>query len=146
MPNDLSSQKTILIDAFAEEVWDVLTRPELIRQWFFGVSTKTTWMEGTPIIHRGEYQGKPYEDRGEILRFDPPRLLSYSHWSTLSGLPDDKENYQQVTFSLAPKGRSTELTLMEQNLPSTEAKELSDKSWDAALDKLKDVAEKHPVV
>jgi hypothetical protein len=61
-------------------------------------------------------------------------------------LPDDKENYQQVTFSLAPKGRSTELTLMEQNLPSKEAKELSEKSWEAALDKLKNVAEKHPVV
>src|SRR6185503_20825371 len=141
MPTELRSQKMITIHAPVEEVWDALTRPELIRQWFFGVDTRTTWMEGTPITHRGEYQGKPYEDRGEILKFEPPKLLSHTHWSSMSGLPDIKENYQRVTYSLVDKGRSTELTLTEVNLPSEEGKELSDKSWDVALDMLKQMLE-----
>jgi uncharacterized protein YndB with AHSA1/START domain len=128
-----------------EEAWDALTRPELIRRWFFGVDTRTTWMEGTPITHRGEYQGKPYEDRGEILKFIPPKLLSYSHWSSMSGLPDREENYQHVTYSLVSKGRSTELTLTEENLPGEEAQELSEKSWDIALEMLKQMLEKQPV-
>jgi uncharacterized protein YndB with AHSA1/START domain len=145
MPTELRSQKTIVIQAPIEEVWDALTRPELIRRWFFGVNTRTTWMEGTPIVHKGEYQGEPYEDRGEILTFTPPKLLSYSHWSSISGLPDKKENYQRVTYSLVPKGRSTELTLTEDNLPSEEGKELSDKSWDMALDMLKHLLEKQPI-
>ena len=145
MPTELHSQKTITINAPVEEVWDALTRPELIRRWFFGVNTKTTWTEGTPIIHRGEYQGEPYEDRGEILKFVPPKLLSYSHWSSISGLPDSKENYQRVTYSIVSQGRSTELTLTEVNLPSEEGKELSDKSWDVALDMLKQMLEKQPV-
>ncbi len=145
MPTDLRSQKTVTLNAPIEEVWDALTRPELIRRWFFGVDTRTTWMEGTPIMHRGEYQGKPYEDRGEILKFQPPKLLSYSHWSSMSGLPDDKENYQHVTYSLVSKGRSTELTLTEQNLPSEEMQELSDKSWDTALEMLKQMIEKQTV-
>ncbi len=136
MPTNLRSQKTIMLNVPIEEVWDALTRPELIRRWFFGVDTRTTWMEGTPITHRGEYQGKPYEDRGKILKFEPPKLLSYSHWSSMSGLPDSQENYQHVTFSLVSKGRSTELTLTEQNLPSEEAQDLSDKSWDVALEML----------
>ncbi len=145
MPTNLRSQKTITLNAPIEEVWDALTRPELIRRWFFGVDTRTTWMEGTPITHRGEYQGKPYEDRGEILKFQPPKLLSYSHWSSLSGLPDEKENYQHVTYSLVSKGRSTELTVTEQNLPSEDMQELSDKSWDTALEMLKQMLEKQPV-
>jgi hypothetical protein len=39
------------------------------------LDTETDWKEGSPIVHRGEYQGRPYEDRGEILEIDPPRLL-----------------------------------------------------------------------
>ena len=145
MPTNLRSQKTITVNAPVEEVWDALTRPELIRQWFFGVNTRTTWMEGTPITHRGEYQGKQYEDRGEILKFQPPKLLSHTHWSSMSGLPDNQENYQQVTYSLVSKGRNTELTLTELNLPNEVAKETSEKSWDTALDMLKQMLEKHPV-
>jgi len=145
MPTELRSQQTVVIHAPIEEVWDALTRPELIRRWFFGVNTRTTWMEGTPITHRGEYQGQPYEDRGEVLKFEPPKLLSYSHWSARSGLPDNPENYQHVTFSLVNMGRKTELTLTETNLPSEEGKELSDKSWDVALDMLKQMIEKQPV-
>ena len=145
MPTNLRSQKTITIHAPVEEIWDALTRPELIRQWFFGVNTRTTWMEGTPITHRGEYQGKQYEDRGEILKFQPPKLLSHTHWSSMSGLPDNEENYQQVTYSLVAQGRNTELTVTELNLPNEPAKETSEKSWDIALDMLKQMIEKHPV-
>ena len=145
MPTNLRSQKTITVNAPVEEVWDALTRPELIRQWFFGVNTRTTWMEGTPIIHRGEHQGKQYEDRGEILKFQPPKLLSHTHWSSVSGLPDNAENYQQVTYSLVSQGRNTELTITELNLPNEPAKETSGKSWDVALDMLKQMIEKHPV-
>jgi hypothetical protein len=42
-------------------------------------------------------------------------------------------------------GRKSELTLTETNLPSEEGKELSDKSWDVALDMLKQMIEKQPV-
>src|SRR5690242_17267092 len=145
MPTDLRLQKTVTLNVPVEEAWDALTRPELIRRWFFGVDTRTTWMEGTPITHRGEYQEKPYEDRGEILKFEPPKLLSYSHWSSMSGLPDNKENYQHVTYSLVSKGWSTELTLTEENLPNEQAHQLSEKSWDTALEMLKQMLEKQPV-
>jgi hypothetical protein len=32
--------------------------------------------------------GKTHEDKGVILRLEPERLLQYSHFSPLSGLPD----------------------------------------------------------
>src|SRR4029079_7644879 len=88
---------TIDIDAPIERVWAAITTPATIKQWFLGVDTETDWTVGSPIVHRGEYQGKPYVDKGTIRRFEPPRVLEHDHWSDGSGLPDEPENYQVVT-------------------------------------------------
>ena len=97
-PTDLTTQVSITIDAPQEDVW---RRPDdagaQIKQWFFGVDTETDWVPGHPIVHRGEYQGVAYEDRGTILRVIEGELLAHTHWSSVSGLKDAPENYQEVT-------------------------------------------------
>jgi uncharacterized protein YndB with AHSA1/START domain len=142
MPHDLETTSSIAINAPAARVWEALTTPELIKQWFFGVDTVTDWNVGGPIVHSGEYQGKPYEDKGSILRFEPPRLLVHSHWSPLSGVADHPENYQEVAWSLLEREGQTELTITEVNLPSEAAKEVSEKSWGIVLSNLKDLLER----
>ena len=139
--SDLGARSSITIDAPIEKVWRALTTPELIKQWFFGVDTESDWEAGSPLVHRGEWQGKPYEDRGEILKIDPPRLLVHDHWSDLSGLPDRPENYQEVTWALEELGATTKLTVTERNLPSEEAKAVSENAWKTALTGLKGVLE-----
>jgi uncharacterized protein YndB with AHSA1/START domain len=118
-------------------VWDALTTPALIKQWFFGVDTETDWVEGHPIVHRGEYQGVAYEDRGIIVRTRKPELLVHTHWSSVSGLSDAPEHYQEVTWSLADHQGQTEVTVSEVNLPSADAKAVSEKAWSGALAALK---------
>ena len=108
---DLTAKSSTTIDVPIEEVWRALTTPDMIKEWFFGVDTETDWRVGSPLIHRGEYQGKPYEDKGEIVRFDPPTRLVHTHWSDMSGTPDEPENYQEVTWALADRGGTTELTV-----------------------------------
>jgi uncharacterized protein YndB with AHSA1/START domain len=120
--NELGGTSSITIDAPIDEVWKAITTPELIKQWFFGVDTESNWEPGSPLIHRGEWQGKPYVDKGEILRIEPPTLLVHTHWSDVSGLPDAPENYQEVTWALSERDGSTELTITERNLPSVDAK------------------------
>ena len=122
-----------MIDAPAPKVWLALTPPELIKQWFFGVDTETDWTEGSSIVHRGLYQGQPYEDKGRILKIEPRRLLVHTHWSSVSGLPDRPENYQEVSWTLNDDGGKTELVVTENNLPSEAAKERSEQGWSAAL-------------
>jgi uncharacterized protein YndB with AHSA1/START domain len=139
--NGLTSESSITIDAPSGRVWEALTTPELIKEWFFGVDTETDWKVGSPIVHRGEYQGSPYQDKGTILAFDPPRSFVHSHWSPVSGLPDSPENYQEVSWSLAEHDGRTELTVREVNLPSEEARAVSDKAWSGALRALKDLVE-----
>ena len=139
--SDLATNHSITIEAPAARVWEALTTPAQIKQWFFGVDTESDWRRGSRLVHRGEYQGKPYQDEGEILRIEPPTLLVHTHWSDVSGLPDEPENYQQVTWSLEEHDGITELTVSEVNLPSEEAKATSDQSWPMALGSLKRLLE-----
>jgi uncharacterized protein YndB with AHSA1/START domain len=139
--DDLRTEDCITINAPIAKVWEALTRPELIKEWFFGVDTETDWKPGSPIIHRGEYQGRPYEDRGTILEIEPPRLLAHSHWSPLSGRSDTPENHERVTWELSERQGETELTIKEANLPSEEAKATSAKSWRMVLENLKRLLE-----
>ena len=141
MPTDISTQASVTIEAPADEVWKALTTPGLIKRWFFDVDTETDWQIGSPIVHRGEYQGKPYEDAGTIERLEPGRLLVHTHWSPTSGLPDRPENHQEVTWALSGTDGATELTVTERNLPSEDAKDVSDQAWAAALSNLKELLE-----
>jgi uncharacterized protein YndB with AHSA1/START domain len=141
MPTDITTSTSIEIKAPPERVWEALTTPDQIKRWFFGVDTETDWREGGPIVHRGEYQGRPYEDKGAIVKLEPLRLLVHTHWSPASGLPDDPENYQVVSWALTEREDATELSVREINVPSEQAKAVSEQSWDAALRALKDVVE-----
>jgi uncharacterized protein YndB with AHSA1/START domain len=141
MPTDLSTRTSVVIDASAAEVWRALTTPSLIKRWFFGVDTYTDWKVGSAIVHTGEWQGKSYEDKGTIVRFDPEKALVHTHWSDLSGLPDRPDNYQEVTWTLVERDEKTELTVAEKNLPSQQAKAVSDTSWTTVLQNLKQLLE-----
>jgi uncharacterized protein YndB with AHSA1/START domain len=140
--NELGASGSITIGAPIDEVWKAITTPELIKQWFFGVDTKSDWKPGGHLIHRGEWQGKPYVDKGEILKIEPPTLLVHTHWSEVSGVPDAPENYQEVTWELSARDGSTELTITERNLPSEEAKAASEEGWRTALTGLKALLER----
>ena len=54
-----------------------------------------------------EGQGKTYEDKVKIFRFNKERLLQYTHFSSLLGLPDVSENYHTVTIELSAQGTGT---------------------------------------
>jgi uncharacterized protein YndB with AHSA1/START domain len=139
--DDLSTSLSTTIRAPVQDVWRALTTPEVIKQWFFGVDTETDWTPGSPIVHRGEWQGKPYVDKGEIVRFEPPELLVHTHWSALSGTPDSPEHYQEVSWALAERDGATELTISERNLPSEETKAVSEETWKTVLETLKALLE-----
>jgi uncharacterized protein YndB with AHSA1/START domain len=139
---DITTSHQIDIAAPPERVWEALTNPSQISKWFFGVDTESDWQVGSTLIHRGEYHGQRYEDKGEILELDPPKRFVHTHWSPMSGLPDTPKNEQRVTWTLEPIDDLTTLTVAEENLPSDEAKAISDKSWPQALRSLRELVER----
>ena len=81
----------------------------------FGTNVISDWYEGSPIVWKGEWQGKPYEDKGHIFQFKPEQTIQYSHFSPLSGLPDEPENYHTVTIELTTAGNRTNVSLAQDN-------------------------------
>lgn len=141
MSTEFSLEQSVTIEAPIQRVWEAITTPELIKEWFFGVDTETTWDVGSPIVHRGEFQGAPYEDKGVILEFEPPRRLVHSHWSPVSGLPDSPENHERVAWELTETGEGTTLTIRESNLAGEEERATSEQSWRLVLQNLKTLLE-----
>jgi uncharacterized protein YndB with AHSA1/START domain len=131
-----------LINAPIERVWQAITTPAEIKQWFFGVDTESDWKVGSQLVHTGQYQGKPYVDKGEILEIESPKRLVHTHWSDISGKPDMPEHYQTVAWDLAERDGGTQLTITEQNLPSSDAARTSEAAWAGALKSLKEMLER----
>jgi uncharacterized protein YndB with AHSA1/START domain len=132
---------TIAIQAPPSRVWSVITDPESVGELFFGSEVITDWTVGGPIIWRGEWEGKPFEDKGEIIAFEPDRRLETTHFSPLTGQPDVPENYHTLTWTLEPAGTQTVLTLMQDNNDSPAAAEHSKGMWDMLVATVKDIAE-----
>ena len=129
------------INASADKVWNALTDPEIIKKYMFGADVISDWKEGSKIIWKGEWKGKTYEDKGKILRIEPKKSLQYSHFSPLSGLHDNPENYHIVTIHLEEKDKQTIVTLTQDNNASEKEKDHSENNWKMMLASLKKLLE-----
>jgi uncharacterized protein YndB with AHSA1/START domain len=141
MENNRIARATVRINAPSDIVWNALVDPDAIRQYMFGTHVDSDWEEGSAISWKGEWQGRPYEDRGVVLRVKPRRKIQYSHFSPSSGLPDRPENYHTVTIELATSGKHTDVLLAQDNNESDEARESSQRNWETMLDSLKKYVE-----
>lgn len=67
MDQKFMSEATTTINAPASKVWEALIDPDLIKQYLYGTEVTSDWKVGSPITYKGEWQGKAYEDKGQIL-------------------------------------------------------------------------------
>ncbi len=129
------------INVPASRVWAAITDPKLIKQYFFGTDVVSDWKVGSPIVYRGEWQGKSFEDKGQILQIEPEKLLVSTHWSPMSGVPDLPENYHKVTYQLSEMAGKTDVTILQDNNASEEEKAHSEANWKAVLEGMKKLLE-----
>lgn len=136
-----SSTSSVIINAPIEKVWDALTKPELVKQYFFGTNLVTTWEVGTPILFKGEWEGKSYEDKGTVLEFSPLNTLSYNYFSPLRGTEDTPENYQILRYTLEKKPDGIEVSIIQTEVESQEKADHSANNWKMVLEGLKKLLE-----
>ena len=141
MNRKYTAKATTTIHAPVSKVWQALVNPEIIKQYLFNTDVISDWKVGSPITYRGEWEGKPFEDKGEILAIDPEKTLKSTHWSPLSGVPDSPENYHTVTYTLSDQGEDTEVTITQDNNASEEEKAHSEKNWGTVLNGMKKLLE-----
>ena len=143
MTESFDAKISISIHAPVDKVWEALTKPELIKHYMHGTDTASDWKVGSPITWTGEWQGKPYQDKGVILAIDPQKMVQYTHWSPMGGSEDKPENYHTLTYTLTEHGADTTLSLVQSNNPTQQAAdEMAKNAWEPILKGLKELVEK----
>jgi uncharacterized protein YndB with AHSA1/START domain len=118
-----------------------LTDPSQIEKYMFGSQVVTDWEQGSTIVWKGQYEGKSYEDKGEIVEIEPGRRLKMTHFSPLSGQDDIPANYHTLVYELEQRGGTTHVSLSQDNKANEEEAEHSRENWQTMLMGLKEVVE-----
>lgn len=138
-----NSKTSIVIHAPLAKVWEGLTKAEMVKQYLFGTNMVTTWEVGSPVLFRGEWEGKAYEDKGTVLEYKPQETFSYSYWSGFSGSEDKPENYQNIRFDLETvDSDNVKVTITQSNVKTQESADHSSDNWQKVLENMKKLLEK----
>ena len=137
MNANLIARTSVTVNAPNAKVWDALVSPEAIKQYYFGTNAVSDWLEGSAISWKGEFKGKPYEDKGVILRLEPGKTFQYSHFSPLSGQPEKPENYDTVTIELSDEENQTHVSQAQNNNSTEKARDHTKQSWETMLKSLR---------
>ena len=141
MPEGLPATAEITIKGSVSQVWDALVNPDKIKRYMFGAEVVSDWTVGSPIVWKGEWKGKPFQDKGRILEIQQGKRLRYSHFSPLSGAPDRPESYHTVTIQLEGDDGAVHVDLSQDNTGSEKGREESSRNWSLMLQGLKKTVE-----
>lgn len=136
MPN-LFIEKSIEIAVPAIDVWQAFVDPALSRK--MGGEYVSEWEVGSPIAWKG-LDGKMLTN-GKILKIEPGKVLKHNLLKDVEGIPT-LASVITYEFRGRQDGKTT-LLARESFAEAQDAKAFADAAtgWDAALTKLKEVAE-----
>ncbi len=107
-------QNTITINTPAAKVWDALINPAKTKIYMFGCETVSDWKVGSPLLWRGNYEGKEMVFvKGFILEIQVNKTLKYTVIDPNAEIEDIPENYLNVTYTLTEKSGETTLNVMQ---------------------------------
>jgi len=109
-----------------QEVWEYLTKPELLEQWLGKTDIR-------PIVGHTFRFVSPYGNDSfcEVLEVKPFTRLSYS-WQKNS-TKDNKPFYSIIVWTLVPKENGTELQLVHSGFTTLEDYTGHNNGWSACL-------------
>ena len=134
---------SVTINAPRAKVWDALVNPDTIMQYMPVTSVVSEWEEGSPIVWTGEFQGKRFEVKGIILRFEAERLLEYEHSLPIfrSSEVVHSREHRSVTIELTDSEAQTHVAVTERGNKNKREFEHSEGSWRMALNGMKALLE-----
>lgn len=142
-------KNSIIINADAAKVWNILTNPEQTKKYMFGCETDSNWKLGSELLWKGVYEGKEMVFvKGYILEIVPNRLLKYSVIDPNAPYPDLPENYLSVEYKLESKNGNTLLTVIQDGFEDAAEGEKrfrdsynNGEGWNPILVQIKKIAE-----
>jgi len=107
MANPTPMSYVFYIAASPERVWDGFVSKESNRVLFMGAELEAEWKPGGAMAWTGPgADGKPMKYvQGEVLRYDPPKVLQYTFRIGQSDLAS------RVSLELIPETEATKVTI-----------------------------------
>jgi len=127
------------IRATPEAIWDALTRPEIQRQFWYGVHQESEWKTGaswTMYMPDGRVA-----DQGEILEAERPRKIVIKWRNEFR--PELKDcGDTRCTYEIVPAGEVTKLTIVHEATAAGQAMiDAVSQGWPMILSGLKTLLE-----
>jgi uncharacterized protein YndB with AHSA1/START domain len=121
------------------KLWEALTSPEFIRQYWFGITVECAFEKGSPwkmFMPDGRTA-----DTGEIVEIDPPRRMVI-RWQNEWNPELKAEGPSRCTIELEPTGGAVKLTITHE-IDRPESKFITAVSggWPKVLSNLKSLLE-----
>jgi uncharacterized protein YndB with AHSA1/START domain len=127
-----------------DRLWQALTEPDFMREYWFGVHLQTEWKPGSSweMIHP---DGR-VTDAGEVLEFDPPKRMVLAWRHELR--PELKaEGLARCTIELQPESDAVKLTITHHiDHPASKLIEAVSWGWPRILSNLKSFLETGQIV
>src|SRR5579859_5372640 len=98
----------IFIRTTPAKLWQALTEPHFIRQYWFDMTIDSAWKKGSPW-KMSFPDGRP-SDTGEILEIDPPRRMVI-RWQNVWKPELEAEGPSRCTIELEPVEKAVKLTV-----------------------------------
>jgi uncharacterized protein YndB with AHSA1/START domain len=146
-------EKSIEIDAPVQKVWKILTDDEFTKQWIeegwgkIGVgdmNVHSDWKPDSEVLWKKESDGTLLVN-GNITKLNPYKLLRFTVFDVNTKEKFATEEEDGITYAFDERNGNTILTVTHGNFAvMKEGKknyELTKKVWDAALPKIKELAE-----
>jgi uncharacterized protein YndB with AHSA1/START domain len=120
-----SIEREIQVEATPEVVYEVISRPEHLRQWWPDEAELEPVPGATGVITFGDGStSDPHVVSLTVVEADPPRRFSF-RWTHGEDEPATTANSLLVTFDLVPAGDGTLLRLVETGF--------RERGWEAAV-------------
>ncbi len=144
MDTSLIIEKEVIFEANKNQVWDLLTNPNMTKQYMFACSVVSNWEVGSPILWIGKTEKNEEITyvKGIISEFVKNEKVSFSMLDPNLGIKDIPQNYAQMTYELTDEDNGTRLTL-SQDFRGTEHAEKrykeSSEGWDIVITAMKKI-------
>jgi len=115
-------KKEIDFDFSKKKVWNLLTNPEITKQYMYGCEVLSEWTVGSPIIWKGitEDGAEVIYVKGEIIEIEKEKKVTFTMFDPNKGMEDKLENYVNLTYELQKIKNGTKLILTQGDFSKAE--------------------------
>ncbi len=108
-------KEVITFKSNLKRVWDLVTNPEMTKQYMFGCEILSDWKIGNPVTWKGKIEeGKEVVYvKGEIIEYEKERKVTFSTFDPNMGIADVSANYVNLTYELIPQENGCKLIITQ---------------------------------